>query len=186
MARYLFIVIAILSFNKQLSAQSSSLQSFIPAGYSILDSAAGDFNKDRLKDYILILKVNEEENDADTTRPLLLLMGMADNQYQLAARNDSVVLCKGCGGVFGDPYAGITIKNNFFSIEHYGGSNWRWTRIITFRYDANTKQFILHRDAGESFHTSDPDKKKLDIHNKEDFGKLFFTEYSYDKVWRNR
>lgn len=180
MTKYLLIVIALFCFSSQIVGQSADIKSFIPAGYSILDSASGDLNRDRLKDYVLILKVDEEEEHADTTRPLLLLAGTAKDQYQLVARNDSVVLCKSCGGVFGDPYAGITVKNNFFSIEHYGGSNWRWTRIITFRYDAKTKQFVLHRDAGESFHTFDLDKRKLELYEKENFGKLPFAKYSYE------
>jgi len=119
--------------------------------------------------------------NGDTTRPLLILLGNEKRFYNLSGRNDSVVLCKSCGGVFGDPYAGMTVKNNFFSIEHYGGSNWRWTRIITFRYDLKSKQVLLHRDAGDSFHTSDPDKTTTNIYSKEDFVKLLFSGYSYNK-----
>jgi hypothetical protein len=94
-----------------------------------------------------------------------------------------VVLCLGCGGVFGDPYAGMTIRNNFFSVEHYGGSNWRWSRIITFRFDQKTKQLVLHRDAGESFHTSDPDKTSQKVYNRADYGKLSFADFNYNKGW---
>ena len=130
---------------------------------------------------MVILKNNQEDINADTTRPLLLLIGHGKGLYKLVERNDSIVLCKGCGGMFGDPYAGITIKNGFFSIEHYGGSNWRWTRIITFKYDIKLKQFVLHRDAGESYHTFDPNKTTRNIYNKEDFGQLLFSKYSYDK-----
>lgn len=180
MIKLFLIVIGLFYFSNQTFSQSTGITSFIPAGCSILDSASGDFNKDGLKDYVLILKVDEEEEHADTTRPLLLLMGTGKDQYRLIGRNDSVVLCKSCGGVFGDPYAGIVIKNNFFSVEHYGGSNWRWTRIITFRYDIKTKQFLLHRDAGESFHTFDLDKRKLQLYEKENFGKLPFAKYSYE------
>jgi len=89
----------------------------------------------------------------------------------------------GCGGVFGDSYAGITIKNGFFSVEHFGGSSWRWTRIITFKYDVKLKQFVLHRDAGDSYHSSDPGKITRNVYHKEDFGKLLFANYSYDRVW---
>ena len=181
MARYLFFFFTVICFSAIAQENCRTFSSFIPAGYTILDSAAGDLNKDGFKDYILILQLTDEQEHADTTRPLLLLKGTGKDRFDLFAANDSVVLCRGCGGVFGDPYAGITVKSNFFSIEHYGGSNWRWTRIITFRYDAKTKQFILHRDAGESYHTFDPDKTELNLHNKEDFGKLSFAKYSYGK-----
>ena len=70
---------------------------------------------------------------SDTARHLLIIQGEKDGTFKIVANNDSIVLCFGCGGVFGDPYAGITVKDNYFSIEHYGGSAWRWTRIITFK-----------------------------------------------------
>jgi len=70
-----------------------------------------------------------------------------------------------------------------FSIEHFGGSGWRWTRIITFRFDTKTKSFYLHRDAGKSWHTSDPNKTTENLYNFTDFGKLTFDKYSYNKNW---
>ena len=184
MIRLLFAIFVILLFALNSSGQPQTLRSFIPADYSILDSASGDMNKDGRRDLLVILKNNHEENNGDIVRPLLVLMGGEKKLYELAARNDSVVLCKGCGGVFGDPYAGMTVKNNFFSIEHYGGSNWRWTRIITFRYDVKTGKIYLHKDAGESFHVDDPDKTRPYAYSREDYGKLLFSKYSYDKIWR--
>ena len=184
MSRLLFLIFVILGFGLKSYAQPFTLKSFIPAGYSILDSASGDINKDGKKDILAILKNNEEDNSGDTVRSLLVLLGNGKDLYELTSRNDSVVLCKACGGVFGDPYAGMTVKNNFFSIEHYGGSNWRWSRIITFRYDLKTGQIYLHRDAGESFHVNDPDKTRPYTYTKEDYGKLLFSKYSYDKIWR--
>jgi hypothetical protein len=183
MIKFILFLFGLFCFITYVTGQSQDLASFIPADYSILDSASGDINKDGKKDLIVILKNNLEEINGETTRPLLILVSNEKGSYNLSGRNDSVVLCKACGGVFGDPYAGMTVKNNFFSIEHYGGSNWRWTRIITFRYDPKSKQVLLHRDAGDSFHTSDPDKTTTSIYNKEDFGKLSFAGYSCHKGW---
>ena len=181
MLKFVIIFFTIL-LNCQISfGQFKNLRQFIPTEFSILDSASGDINKDGINDLVLILKNNYEKFNSDTTRPLLLLKGNKVGQYKLIARNDSTVLCMGCGGVFGDPYQGITIKNGYFSIEHYGGSSWRWTRIITFRYDLKTNQFVLHRDAGQSWHTSDPNKTTENIFSKEDFNKLTFDKFSYSK-----
>ena len=184
MTRLLFSTFIFLIFVLDSYGQAKKLATYIPPGYSILDTASGDLNKDGKKDVLVILRNNQEENNGDTVRPLLVLLGAGNDLYELGAKNDSVVLCKACGGVFGDPYSGMTIKNNFFSIEHYGGSNWRWTRIITFRYDAKTSQVYLHRDAGESFHVEDPEKTKPYTYTKEDYRKLLFSKYSYDKIWR--
>ena len=184
MRTFLFSISIILFTGGNLSGQPEGfarVSSFIPVGYSILDSASGNLNKDEYTDLVLILKFNNEDIIEDTARPLLLLAGGQKGWYKLLAKNDSVVLCKDCGGAFGDPYQGITIKNGYFSIEHYGGSSWRWTRIITFKFNAITKQFILHRDAGVSFHTADVDKTTDVILNKNDFGKLPFSKFSNDK-----
>ncbi|MBL7936492.1 MAG: hypothetical protein JNM51_11870 [Bacteroidia bacterium] len=172
------LVCVFISFGFILHAQD--LKSFIPNGYTLLDSVSGDLNKDGIKDLVLILKNDTEIEMSDTTRPLLILHGNKNKSYTLVARNDHVVLCQACGGVFGDPYNNIVAKNNFFSIEHYGGSNWRWTRIITFKYDVKTKQYVLHRDAGISYHTSDPDKTTNIITKKQDFGKLPFVKFNFN------
>jgi hypothetical protein len=144
----------------------------------LLDSASGDINKDGIRDLVMVLKNKLEENkDTETTRPLLLLVGNGKGLYRLFARNDSVVLCKQCGG-FDDPYQGISIKKGVFSINHYGGLTWKWTRIITFRYNSDKKQFILYRDAGISFASYDPDKTIDIFNNKERFNKVSFSMYS--------
>ncbi len=158
-----------------------SIKDFIPAGFSILDSLSGNLNLDSYLDLILILKINGEDSFFDINRPLLILTGQANRTYKLEARNDSVVLCRSCGGVFGDPYESTVIKNGYFSIQHYGGSNWRWSRIITFKYNKEKNNWVLHRDAGESFHTSAPDKTEKIITNKNDFDVLSFEKFTYAK-----
>jgi len=174
-------VLSILLFSVFNTINAQNLMSFIPKGFTLLDSTSGDLNKDGIKDVILILKNDLEEANPDTTRPLLILHGTKSNTYILAAKNNHVVLCKNCGGVFGDPYNNVVAKSNFFSVEHYGGSNWRWTRIITFKYDVKTKQYVLHRDAGISYHASDPDKTTDVITRKKDYGKLPFVKYTYQE-----
>lgn len=161
-------------------AQKEAYRTFIPKGYSLLDTTTGDLNRDAYPDMVLILKIEHEQDSMDVSRPLLLLAGTPQKTYQLIGRNDSVVLCRTCGGIFGDPYQATVIKNGYFSIEHYGGSNWRWTRVITFKYDPASKQFKLHRDAGTSFHTSNPQKEEKQVHQPERFGKMTFSEYVVD------
>ncbi len=183
MARHLFFFLVFSLVCRQADAQPAGWKDLVPQGFTILDSASGDLNRDGLKDYVVILKNDHEDEIGDTTRPLLLIMGRTGGSFKLQERNDNVVMCKNCGGVFGDPYAAIVIKNNYFSIEHYGGSNWRWTRVITFRFDAKTKSFLLHRDAGTSWHTSDIEKTGEHVYRKQDFGKIVFSRYTNEAGW---
>lgn len=161
------------------------MMQFIPAGYGVLDTATGDLNLDEYPDMILVLKDIKEDlvegnSEKESARPLLILVGQADATYSLAAKNDGVVMCGGCGGVFGDPYVGITIKNGYFSAEHYGGSNWRWSRIVTFKYNKAENKWYLYKDGGESYHTSDPNKTESHIKTVKDFGNVLFEDYKMD------
>lgn len=150
-------------------------------GYTVLDTATGDLNLDAWPDKIIILKKDGEDSISGALRPLLILTGLEHNQYKFETRNDSVVMCQDCGGVFGDSYEHITIKKGYFSIEHYGGSSWRWSRIITFKYLKDQNGWVLHRDAGESYQISNPDNTEEIITNKADFDKLPFEKFSYER-----
>lgn len=158
--------------------------SVFPHGYEILDSAIGDLNLDKYADKILVLKLPDERPanyDSTVKRPLLIYLGQPDNTFKLASRNDNIVLCAQCGGVMGDPYQGIAIKNGFFSIEHYGGSSLRWTRIITFKYNLAKRTWYLHKDGGDSFHSSEPDKVTTQVKTIKDFGAIAFEEFDVYK-----
>ncbi|HTF04008.1 MAG TPA: hypothetical protein VK826_08280 [Bacteroidia bacterium] len=160
-------------------SMSELFKRIIPAGWELMDTMTGNLNRDAYLDMLVILKNPAEDSMTEMVRPLLVLIGNADGVFNVAARNDSVVLCKGCGGIFGDPYDGMAIRNGYFSIEHYGGSNWRWTRVMTFKYNNDKQAWFLSRDAGIDYHTSEPDKETESVFNKESYGKQNFTEYRY-------
>jgi hypothetical protein len=158
----------------------------VPKDYTILDTILGDLNLDSYADIIMLLKKDGEETTSDVIdnpekRPLLILLGQADNTYKLAARNDNVVLCVDCGGMMGDPYQQVVIKNGYFSIEHYGGSAWRWTRIVTFKYSPVDDYWYLYKDGGDSFHASDPENMTTKVKTTKDFGKVPFDKFDIYK-----
>lgn len=161
----------------------STINSFIPDGYVFMDSASGDLNLDPYSDLILICKKENEANldfEDKNQRPLIILTGKEDGTYIQEARNDNTVLCFNCGGVFGDPYERTVIKNGYFTVEHYGGSNWRWTRLITFKYDNLNKMWMLHRDGGDSYHTGDPNNVTTEVKTTKDFGSVSLLDFDSD------
>lgn len=154
---------------------------YIPEGYEIMDTAMGDLNLDAYPDLVLVLKepqeVEIEDMDKSPYRPLLLLLGSASGNYTLAGRNDQVVYCYLCGGMMGDPYQRVVIKKGYFSVEHYGGSAWRWTHIITFKYAPDKKTWFLHKAGGDTFHASEPEKVETNVSTPADFGVVAFESY---------
>lgn len=172
--------------SQPLTEIPENLKEFVPSGYSFLGGEKGNLNLDKYPDIILVLKKDNEAelsdvNDNPEKRPLLIFTGEADGSYKLAGRNDNTVYCVNCGGVFGDPFEGITITNGNFSINHYGGSSWRWTRIVTYKYSPSEKNWFLFRDGSDSFHSSEPNKVKTTIKTVKNFGKVSFEKFDIYK-----
>lgn len=164
----------------------AAVSAFILPGYSLLDTAIGDLNGDPYPDKLLVLKKQGEDTTSDVIdhpekRPLLILTGQADGTYKLAARNDNVVLCVDCGGVMGDPYVELVIKNSYFSVELAGGSSWRWTRTVTFKYASGEQDWFLFKDGRQSFHASEPEKTETKLLTKKDFGQVSFKQFDVYK-----
>jgi len=126
-----------------LPATGSTVAYFIPPRYGELaDSrAVGDLNHDGRPDLALVLRPLVEDTTAypDEALParLLLVLFGTPTGYVLAAQTGRAVLCKGCGGMYGDPFAGLTIEKGILGVAHYGGSNWRWRIDSKFRYQQN-------------------------------------------------
>ncbi|HMG82188.1 MAG TPA: hypothetical protein VK559_04065 [Ferruginibacter sp.] len=179
--RLLLFVLITLLFHGALFAQAApygSIQSFIPKHYEILDSVSGDINRDSCTDVILILKSTKTFD-----HPVLLLEGNGTGNYFLAARNDSVVLCEGCGGeCCHEPYQQMVIGKDYFSFAHYGGDmNIHWTRLIAFTFDLKTRQYVLRKDVGIFKDAENPNATRYVIYGKEAEGILPFIIYSYNK-----
>jgi len=156
-------------------------QPFVLSNHEILDYQFGDLNADGESDVVLILKQIKEDEDSmeELKRPVVILAKDDNGNLKKVAQNDNIVLCKICGGVFGDPYMGIAIKNNYFSIEHYGGSSERWTLIITFKYDEEKKNWFLHKEGQEFSSSVDPNfETKESIRTTKDFGIVAFEKYN--------
>lgn len=174
----------IIDFEERLGQNSLSIQSsssgyndFVLSGYKVLDVTEGDLNRDEYTDVVLILAHENEEEIGDSPRPLFILTRDADDMLHLTARNDDVVLCVQCGGMFGDPYQKTVIKNGYFTVEHYGGSSWRWTKYITFKYSSKQSDWYLHKITDESYHSAEPDNKETSTKTRENFGTVLFTDY---------
>ncbi len=151
-----------LSQSKSLPAEAKP---FVVKGFEMLDYITGDLNGDKRADAILILKVPGEDTLTEDTlsRPLILLLRQPNGKLKQEKRNDNMVLCYHCGGVFGDPYEEGKISNNGFTLNFYGGSSWRWGYKYTFSYNAGKKNWLLSKEVQESFQSGDPENTTKEV-----------------------
>jgi hypothetical protein len=152
------------------TAQSKDFIHFIPRGYDTLDEGVvrGDLNKDGIEDLALVLfhslEITAEklsDSIVDIPERILLVLFGSENGYKLAARTDSLILCKDCGGAMGDPFAGIEIKKGVLVVYHYGGSSWRWSFTHRFRYQDG--DFYMIGKTRDSFRSVDECEKLGDF-----------------------
>ena len=156
-----------------------------------LESA--DLNGDGLKDYILVLEREnpslKDENDfPKNQRPLLILVRGADNKLSAAKQNELIIMCSECGGMMGDPFAGVSVAKNTFTVSHYGGSAWRWSVEYKFNYSRIDRTWQLVRIEEESFHASDPQKtRKHKIKTPpKNFGKVDIADFDPSKFDKDK
>jgi hypothetical protein len=121
-----------------LARSGKTLKDFVPAGWKVLKQAEGDLNKDGVPDAVLALASIQEDASAEEAmeapRPLLILLKQADGSFVLSGSHPDFILCKMCGGVFGDPLEGVKIERGTVVVTHYGGSNQKWGTTHRFRF----------------------------------------------------
>ena len=113
------ILLSVLHATLFLHSQGKDYRMFIPHGYDTLQEgvARGDLNKDGINDLAMVVYPKWEDDsdwlqkDTDSLpkRVLLILFGTATG-YVKVAESEKAILCKSCGGIFGDPFAAISIN----------------------------------------------------------------------------
>jgi hypothetical protein len=167
-------------------AVPNDVKPFVEKGRIPIALEKGDLNGDGRQDMVLVtsevIPENAEWEEGDGERSVLVLVRESNGGLRLAARNDLVVLCRNCGGVFGDPFAGVDVRGTRFTVNNYGGSNDRWSYSYTFNYSRRDKTWQLVRVVDESFHTLDPKKttKRRVYLPPKNFGLINFADFDPD------
>ena len=169
----------------------TEVAAFVESGTKAIALEKGDLNGDGREDFILVLEKENPKKDADDfpigQRPFLILLRGDDGKLAVAKRNDRIVMCSQCGGVFGDPFDGVIAGRNTFSVEHYGGSAWRWKYSYKFNYSRIDKTWQLVRVEDISYHTSNPNKATTKIYTPpQHFGKIDIADFDPENYLKTK
>ncbi|HEX8557046.1 MAG TPA: hypothetical protein VF668_03035 [Pyrinomonadaceae bacterium] len=167
----------------------AEVRPFVEAGTKAIALEAADLNGDGRGDFVLVLErenAPKDENDFPVgQRPLLLLVRGEDGRLSAAKRNERLVMCSQCGGIFGDPFEGVEAGRNTFTVHFYGGSAWRWKYSYRFNYSRVDRTWQLVRAEELSYHTSDPNKMKSRVFTPpRDFGKIDIADFDPENYKR--
>ncbi|MBC7829669.1 MAG: hypothetical protein H7122_18140 [Chitinophagaceae bacterium] len=163
-----------------INSNGYKLSDFVPLGWSILDSAKGDLNKDGINDAAIILEYNDSitfvksREDTVLTQPRMLLIlfkTALDNNFRVAAQSNSFILNHDSPAM-DDPYQELKIDKGVLRIRFhmfYNIGSWYVTNTsYKFRYQQG--EFILIGADYYSFHRASLD----------------FEEYSYNFLTKKR
>lgn len=140
-----------------------------PANWSVIDTAIGDLNADRLEDLALVLEYQHEVDEEraygnyaielikETQKPRILAIYLKEKSgnYRLALQNNDFILRSQEGGMLGDPLKALRIADNKLMLSFEGGNDWRWKLNYDFEYQQNAWTLVTannvyyHKDSGE-------------------------------------
>lgn len=134
------IAVLLFLFCNHLSAQEIS----IPKNYQILDSISGDLSFDSIKELVVVYNTAPDTSDNGVERELIIYK-KSNLGWEIWKRSMQALYHSKGGGMMGDPYAGIEIKNNTLRISHYGGSGAKWSNTDTYRFQ-NSEFYLIGFD----------------------------------------
>lgn len=154
------------------------IQDMSPEGWTVLESGGekaireGDLNKDGNSDLAFIIE-GTGTNGRSAPRTLIVAFG-PEYDFKIEAKN--AILKADEGGVMGDPFNGIEIKNGSLYLHFLGGSAWRWENSYQFRFQDGDFYLIGATKSFFNINTNEGTKKDYNLLT----GDYIITETSKD------
>lgn len=123
------------------------IEDFAPQGWFVLAKAEGDLNSDGRVDAVAIFsksnpklsKTDKRQTDEALEAPRVLVIALRDrnNQLELAATNERIVLSRRLGGMNDDPFISLAITNQSIKIEQWilGTDGYEYTHTIRHQHN---------------------------------------------------
>lgn len=165
------------------SSDESILTDLILEDHELEYSKKADLNFDGIEDYILVCHHRNEISDTKTRfpRPVLVYFGTANGKFVLKGRND-IVRLDASYETPNNKYTldGITVKDNYFTIENSYGSSLTFTKVY-YTFKVVNNEIYFHRVDNSTFEVIDSDKGP-ELNNKntifgKDIGNPTFANY---------
>jgi hypothetical protein len=135
---------------------------FVPTGYDLFTTAAGDLDGDKISDLVLIVEkrlwddtIQLPENSLPE-RVLLVLLKTGD-RYKLVSKSETVIFGRESAGGWGDPFAEMKIENGVLIVSQAKLTGAAFSCTRKFRYQNKDMYFIGLTSGGWDSNNQCPD-----------------------------
>jgi hypothetical protein len=113
-----------------LPKRAANLETFVPIGWTKFTETEGDLNGDKIPDKVLIIEALKNNR----SKRILVILFRSNKFWTLAGSSSEVILDSKEGGLTGDPFSGISIRNGILVIEHQGGTKLIWKYAHSYQH----------------------------------------------------
>jgi hypothetical protein len=130
-----YILLFIISFNFSFGQKYNTETEF-----EIIEEKTGDLDNDGIDEKVIVYETNEK-TEFGNTREIQILKNKS-GEWTVWRKSKNAILKSQEGGMWGDPFEGIEIKNGILKIHFFGGSSWKWSYIDKYRFQNNQFELI--------------------------------------------
>lgn len=116
----------------------------VPKQYRSIKKISGDLDKDSIEEKVVVYNVAEKEDEVEGVDRELVIYKKTNNKWMIWQRSASAIGNSKDGGMMGDPFEDIIIKNGLLLVSQAGGSSWKWGYTDKYRYQDGAMQLIGH------------------------------------------
>lgn len=106
----------------------------IPQNYSVVEKVTGDLDKDNIPELVVAYNTKQETDSGDNIPRELIIYKLKNNQWTVWKKSKQALYGSRDGGMMGDPFESIEIKNQVLHISQNGGSSWKWGHTDKYRF----------------------------------------------------
>jgi hypothetical protein len=136
------IIISLLVF--LITNQSFSQDSLVPKQYVKIKEVSGDLDKDGIEEKVAVYNLSDTETENDGIDREVIIFKKIKGAWNIWHRSLNAVGNSKGGGMMGDPFENIEIKNGILCISQSGGSSWKWGHTDKYRYQNKNFELIGH------------------------------------------
>ena len=120
---------------------SFGLGDTIPKQYQSIKEVYGDLDRDSIVEKIVVYNMSDKKDEIKGVDREVVIFKKDKDNWKIWERSTNAVGNSKDGGMMGDPFEDMEVRNGILLIHQSGGSSWKWGHTDKYRYQ--NKSFDL-------------------------------------------